>query len=170
MPIILDTRVKKKDGVSRYRVIHNYTDANGKHVKVERLVWGKAEAQAMLRKLEAEYKNKPGTVSRITIGELIDQYDVYHAIETKQSSHETAMKRLHRWVLPYFGDTRLDKLTQKDLANWKVTINGAKLSLISKQNIYCAFVSMLNYAVKLELIPKNNLSVLGNFRNNTSIE
>lgn len=170
MPIILDKRAKKKDGLSRYRVIYNYTDAAGKHVKVERLVRGRAEAQAMERELEAEYGNKHVTVSRMNISELIDQYNVYHAIETKQSSHEAVMKRLRLWVLPYFGDKRLDKLTQQDLANWKVMINGEKLSLISKQNVYCAFVAMLNYAVKLELIPKNNLSVLGNFKNNTALE
>lgn len=41
MPILPDTRVKKKNGLLRYRVIVNYTDANGKHVKVERLVWEK---------------------------------------------------------------------------------------------------------------------------------
>lgn len=170
MPIILDKRAKKKDGLSRYRVIYNYTDVNGKHVKVERLVRGRAEAQAMERELEAEYGNKHNTIPRMNISELIDQYNIYHAIETKQSSHEAVMKRLRLWVLPYFGEKRLDKITQQDLANWKVMINGEKLSLISKQNIYCAFVAMLNYAVKLEFIPKNNLSVLGNFKNNTALE
>lgn len=166
MPIIIDKRVKKRDGVSRYRVIHNYTDVKGKHKKVERLVWGRAEAQLVEMQLANEYGNKKVVPSRMTIGELYEQYDEYHAIDTKKASHNTMMKRLRIWVLPYFQDRRLDKLTQQDLANWKVEINKSHLALVSKQNVYCAFVAMLNYAVKLDIIPKNNLSVLGNFKDN----
>ena len=70
MPILLDRRVKKKDDVSRYRVIHNYTDVNGNHKKVERKVWGKAAAQEVLRDLEAEFGNRHTTVSRMTVGDL----------------------------------------------------------------------------------------------------
>lgn len=170
MPITIDKRVKKKDGVSRYRVRVCVTDHNGKTRQVERLVWGRAEAQLVERQLEDEYSNKRIIASRMKVSELFEQYGEYHAIDTKQSSHEAVMKRLRLWVLPYFEDKRLDKLTQQDLANWKVKINSEKLSLVSKQNVYCAFVAMLNYAVKLELIPKNNLSVLGNFRDNTALE
>lgn len=165
MPITIDKRVKKKDGVSRYRVRVNYTDTSGKPHQVERLVWGKADAEVLERQLEAEFKSKRVSLSsRMTVGELYKQYNEYHAIDTKLSSHDTAMKRLRLWVLPYFEDKRLDRLTQQDLANWKVKINSSKLSLVSKQNVYCAFVAMLNYAVKMELVPKNNLSVLGNFK------
>ena len=121
----------------------------------------------MEQQIKNEYDGKIVNYSKITVGELFKQYAEYHAIDTKRSSHETAMKRLRLWVLPDFADKRLDKLTQKDFLDWKIKINNANLSLVSKRNIYCAFVAMLNYAIKMEIIPKNNLSVLGNFKDST---
>lgn len=170
MPIRIDKRIKKRSGIARYRVVHNYTDSKGQHQKIERLVWGKAEAQATLRELEAEYSDKHSAASRMTVKELIDLYDEYHAIDTKRTSHEAVIRRLRYRVLPHFGNKRIDKLTQHDFARWKVEINKENLALSSKQNIYCAFVALLNYAVKMEYIPKNNLSVLGNFKDSTVIE
>ncbi len=170
MPITIDNRIKKKNGVSRYRVRINYTDTNGKQNQIERLVWGKAEAEIVERQLELEYKDKKQVkTSKMTVAELFVKYSEYHASETRQTSHDTAMKRLKQWVLPYFEDKRLDKLTQSDFADWKVNVSKADLSIVSKKNIYCAFVAMLNYAVKMELIPKNNLSVLGNFKDSSSV-
>ena len=168
MSILKDKRVKKRGDISRYRVIHNYTDTSGKHKKVERLVWGKAEAQLREQELKNEYGDKHIKYSRMTVSELIKQYEEYHAIDTKATSHDTVKRQLRLWVEPYFGDKRLDKLTQRDFADWKVKINSEKLALRSKQNVYRIFVAMLNYAVKLELIPKNNLSVLGNFKGNSA--
>lgn len=164
MPITIDKRVKKKDGVSRYRVRVSVPDSHGNTRQIERLVWGKAEALQMEQQIKTEYDGKRAICPKITVGDLFKQYAEYHAIDTKRSSHETAMKRLRLWVLPYFGDKRIDKLTQKDFVDWKVKINGESLSYVSKRNIYCAFVAMLNYAVKAELISKNQLSVLGNFK------
>ena len=125
----------------------------------------------MERQLEAEYKDKKTAApSRMTIKELYDKYSEYHATEARRSSHEAVMKRLRLWVLPYFGDKRIDKITQSDLAGWKVALNAKKLALASKQNVYCTFVAMLNYAVRTELIPKNGLSALGNFKDNDALE
>lgn len=170
MPITIDKRVKKKDGVSRYRVIHNYTDANGKHKKVERLVWGRAEAQLVERQLEDEYSDKHAPASRMTVEEMFNKYSEYHAIETRLSTHENAMKRLRLWVLPYFKDKRLDKLTQDDFAAWKVKISTEKLKTSTRQSIFKTFVAMLNYAVKMGFIPKNGLAALGNFKDSNALQ
>ena len=40
MPITIDKKAGKKDGLSRYRVRVNYTDSNGKAKQIERKVWG----------------------------------------------------------------------------------------------------------------------------------
>ena len=53
MPINIDKNAKKKNGLSRYRVRVNYIDTNGEARQVERLVWGRAEADLMERQLEA---------------------------------------------------------------------------------------------------------------------
>ena len=167
IPITIDKRVKKKDGVSRYRVRANYTDMNGRSHQVERLVWGLAEAKLAERELEEKYKTKrDAPSSRMTVEELASKYAEYHITETRQTSHVTAMNHLRLWVLPHFKNKRLDKLTQQDFVDWKVKINSEDISLATKQNIFKSFVAMLNYAVKVGLIPKNGLSVLGNFKDN----
>lgn len=80
------------------------------------------------------------------------------------------MKNLRLRVLPYPKDQRIDKLTQAVLAEWKVAIAKENIALQTKQNAYKSFCSMLNYAVKMEFIPKNNLSVLGNFKDTAVFE
>lgn len=170
MPIILDKRVKKKDGVSRYRVIHNYTDANGKRVKIERLVWGRAEAQDVERQLKNEYSNKQTVVSRMKIEDLFEKYKEYHANETKQSSHEKAIRTLETYVLPMMKDYKLSKLSKERLMEWKNDISAKKLSITTKKNIYKVFNAMLNFAVKLDYIPKNQLAALGTFKDANRID
>lgn len=56
MPITIDKRVKKKNGVSRYRVRINYTDTNGEHQQIERLVWGKENAKLKECELKSKYR------------------------------------------------------------------------------------------------------------------
>ena len=170
MPIILDKRVKKKDGVSRYRVIHNYTDANGKRVKIERLVWGRAEAQDVERQLKNEYSNKQAAVSRMRIEELFEKFKEYHVNETRQSTHRVTMQQLNTHVLPTMKDCRLDKLSKDKLMEWKNSISAKNLSIVTKKNIYQAFNSMLNFAVKMDYIPKNPLSALGTFKDSNRFD
>lgn len=172
MPINKDERVtKKKNGLFRYRVRVNYIDANGVTQQIERLVWGKAEAEAVEQQLIAEYKDKRVTpLSKMTVMELFERYKEYHAVETRKTSHETVMKGLRLWVLPYLKDHRVDKLKQADFAAWKVELDKKDISFRTKQNAYKSLCSMLNYAVKMEFIPKNYLSVLGNFKDTAVLE
>ena len=171
MPINLDKSAKKKNGLSRYRVRVNYTDTSGESRQVERLVWGKAEAEAMERELESEYKVKRAVLpKRMTVAELVEKYSEYHSTETRQTSHEAAMKELRLRVLPYLGEQKIANLNQVVLADWKITIDKQDLALRTKQNAYKAFGALLNYAVKMEYIPKNYLSVLGNFKDTMALE
>lgn len=162
---------KKKNDLQGYRVRISYMDTNGKHQQVERTVYGKGQAQLVEQQLILEYrqeKNVPS--SRMTVEELFNMYSEYHAAETRRSTHETAMKRLRLWVLPYFKNKRLDKLTQRDFANWKVKISNENLLLSTKQNIFKTFSAMMNFAVKTELVPKNGLKSLGNFKDSNALE
>ena len=68
------------------------------------------------------------------------------------------------------GDVRLDRLTQPVLAGWKNDIAASKLSIRTKQNAYATFSALLNYAVKMEYIPKNPLTVLGNFKDAETVD
>lgn len=160
----------KRDGKTQYRVRVNYTDATGKAHQVERTAYGNAEAVALEQQLISEFKNKRTVTSRLTVKQLFDEYEVYHSHETRKTSHDSAMRNLRNRVLPSMGDCRLDKLSQPVLAKWKNEIAATDLSIVTKQNAYAAFAAMLNYAVKMEYIQKNPLTVLGNFRNAELIE
>lgn len=156
---------KKKDGQLQYRVIINVTGANGKPKKIERKVYGLAEAKEVERQLEAEYKDKRVvSTPRMTVQELFEKFEVYHANETRQSSHNKAMQILRTHVLPTMAECRLDRLSKERLAEWKNSVAAQDLSIVTKKNIYQAFNSMLNYAVKLDYILKNPLSALGTFK------
>lgn len=156
---------KKKNGQLQYRVIVNTTDANGKSKKIEREVYGLAEAKEMERQLEAEYKDKHVVpTARMTIQELFEKFEVYHSHETRTSSHGKTTRNLRVHVLPTMANCRLDRLSKERLAEWKNEIAAKDLSLATKKGIYQAFNAMLNYAVKLDYLPKNPLSALGTFK------
>lgn len=154
---------KKKDGLTQYRVRINYTDSMGKAHQVERTAYGMDEAKQLESSLMTEYKDKR-TAVKITVGELFKEYEEYHSHETRRTSHESAMKVLRLRVLPTMTDYRLDRLTQPVLAKWKNELAATDYSIVTKQNAYASFVAMLNYAVKMEYILKNPLTILGNFK------
>lgn len=162
---------KKKNGQSQYRVIVNVTDANGKPKKIERKVYGLAEAKEMERQLEAEFKDKRIVpTARMTIQELFEKFEVYHANETRLSSHGKSTRNLRIHVLPTMADCKLDRLSKERLAEWKNGIAAKDLSIATKKGIYQAFNAMLNYAVKLDYLPKNPLSALGTFKDANRFE
>lgn len=161
----------KKNGLQQYRVRVNYTDAAGKARQIERTAYGLAEANALEQSLIAEYKDKKQTVSRMTVQQLYDEYEVYHSHETRKTSHDSTMRNLRYRVMPTMAGYRLDRLSQPVLAKWKNDIAAnEKLSITTKQNAYAAFTAMLNYAVKMEYLVRNPLSALGNFKAPDTIE
>jgi integrase len=62
------------------------------------------------------------------------------------------------------ASVRVDKLTAAILQEWKVTIEQKGLSLKTRKHAYGIFRAILNYAVKMEYIPKNPLTKIGNFK------
>lgn len=161
---------KKKDGRQGYRVRINYTDMNGKSQQAEKTVYGLSEAQLAEQELIAKYKDKKEVKkSKMTVNKLVTEYEKYHKIEVKTSSLDTIMKTLRLRVQPYLGECRLDKLTQLRLVEWKISIDEQKLSDKTKKNAYGTFVALLNFAVKMQYIPKNLLTVLGNFKDSDTV-
>lgn len=161
---------KKKNGLQGYRVRVNYTDMNGNSQQVERMAYGRSEAQMLEKQLLTEFKErKEVSKSKMTVNQLVEEYGEYHKIEVKASSLDSIMKTLRLRVQPYLGECRLDKLTQPRLAEWKVTIGKQDLSDTTKKNAYSIFVALLNYAVKMQYIPKNPLAILGNFKDSSDV-
>lgn len=152
----------QKNGKQRYRVRINYTDARGQYKSIDRIAYGKAEAQMLETKLLREMAEAPP--QRMTVQELYTEYMAAKKNEVRETTYEKTRRNLERVVLPRFGDTRLDKLTLSVLQNWKNEIGDKDLSIVTKKNMYKEFSALLNYAVKMEYLQKNPLSLLGNFK------
>ncbi len=161
----------KKDGLQRYRVRINYTDNTGKNRQLERVAYGREAAKDLERRLNAELKTGNLTGKRMTLRQPYDEYEQVKTHEVRGSSLEKICLRLGYYVLPFIGDIYLDKINAPVLQKWKLEVEAAKsektgraLCLSTKKNIYGELRAMLNYAVKMEYIPKNPLLAVGNFK------
>lgn len=161
----------KKDGLQKYRVRINFTDSSGKSKQIDRVAYGKEVAKEFERQLMHNLSNE--TLKRITLQELYDEYIAVKKFEVRENSMRTITGRLELYVLPKFKDYKLNKITSSELQKWKQYIETCtqakkpkeKLSSSMKKNIFGEFRALMNYAVKMEYIPKNPLTVVGNFRN-----
>lgn len=161
----------KKDGLQKYRVRINFTDSSGKSKQIDRVAYGKEVAKELERQLMHNLSNE--TLKRITLQELYDEYIAVKKFEVRENSMRTITGRLELYVLPKFKDYKLNKITSAELQKWKQYIETCtqakkpkeKLSSSMKKNIFGEFRALMNYAVKMEYIPKNPLTVVGNFRN-----
>ena len=168
MPIYKMGDEKGKDGKQKYRVRINYQDSEGKNRQIDRVTYGHKEAKDLEEQLRNEIKSKsPG--KSITFQMLFTEYIQVKHYEARESSVKKSESILSFHILPDFKNTKIDKLTLPMLQKWKLkmeskTTQGHPLSLITKQNAFGEFRALLNYAVKMEYIPKNLLSKIGNFK------
>lgn len=153
----------KKDGRQQYRVRINYTDQNGNPKQIDRVAYGSAEAKDLERKLLQEIKEKPLS-SGMTVQQLYDEYIAVKKHEVRETTLDKSTRNLSLHVLPHIGKIKLDKLNTKALQGWKTTIAEKDLTIRTKKNIYSEFRAMLNYAVKMEYLPKNPIISVGNFK------
>ena len=154
---------KQKDGRYQYRVFVSFTDAQGNHKKVSRTVYGAAEAKQVEMQLQREVGERKAPCS-MTVQQLFGEFITVKSHELRRSSLEKSERILKHDVLPLVGDRRIDKLTTKLLQDWKTQIAERDLKVTTKNNIYREFRCLLNYAVKMEYIPKNPLLALGGFK------
>lgn len=156
----------KKNGKQKYRVRLNYIDKFGKARQSDRVVYGLDEARELERQLQ---KDKCEVVSNgnMTLEELFVEYLEAKKHEVRETSLDKSKRILQRHIIDSLGKYKLNKLNLKILQNWKNEISEKNLSLTMNQNIYKEFRALLNYAVKLEYIPNNLLTKLGNFKSGT---
>lgn len=157
----------KKDGLQQYLVRVNYTDSFGKAHSLTRHAYGLAEAKQMEQDITREYCSEKPAVTRMTVQQLYDEYILAKETEVRATSLVPIKNCLAKGTLPYLADKRLDKLTVPTLQSWKNDIAVINVSISTKQNYYAELRQMLNYAVKMGYIPKNNLTIVGNFKKDT---
>lgn len=164
----------KKDGLQKYRVRVNYTDREGKSRQLDRVAYGKDEARELERRLHRDLSEE--TTKKITLQQLYDEYISAKKYEVRESTLDKSKKLLSTFVLPTLKTYRVDRLTAPVLQKWKtnmeaqITSTGKNFSLKYKKNIFGEFRTLLNYAVKMEYIEKNPLSVIGNFKDVNSLK
>ena len=112
---------KKRDGLQGYRVRVNYTDPDtGAYRRIERIVYGKAEAAERERQLSAEAKSPAPTADdRLTVAEFIPQFLSYKSNEVRKSSLTSHGARLRNHALPFFGPLRMCAVTPRHVADFR---------------------------------------------------
>lgn len=154
---------KKKDGLTQYKVVVNYTDEKGEHKYKSKRVYGKDEAALTEMKLKLELNNETPT-KKITIEVLFSEFLEAKKHEVRKSTLGKCERILKRHILPYFKNVKIADLNVIKLQNWKNTVNSLSLKIKTKKNIYSEFRSLLNFAVKMEYISSNPLIKVGNFK------
>lgn len=154
----------KKNGLQKYHVRINYTDKLGKPKQIDRVAYGKDEAKALEIRLINEFNNEGGAIKRMNIAELVSEYLTSKKSEVRETSLDKTRRVLERFIVPKLGNNQVAKLTAPILQDWKNQIETEDYSIKTKQNIYGEFRALLNYAVKMEYIPKNPLLIVGNFK------
>lgn len=162
MPIYKTDR-KSKDGKYQYKVVVNYTDSHGKYRQKTKLVYGSAEAKLMEIELAKSVEEKQFT-AKMTVKQLYDEYMAKKKHEVRETTLAQTKSILEREILPIFKDTAIDKLNTSTLQRWKNDLAERDLALLTKQNIYKEFRAMLNYAVKMEYLPRNPIHLISNFK------
>lgn len=153
----------KRDGRQGYRVVVCYKDNAGKNRQKERRVYGLPEAKAAEGQLIHEVKESI-PARRMTLQELYNEYTKAKKHEVRETTLDKTQRILNLAVLPSMGNKQIDKLDKPALQKWKSEISERDLSITTKKNFYKEFSTLLNWAVKMDYIPKNLLSELGNFR------
>ena len=146
---------KKRDGLQGYRVRVNYTDPDtGAYRRIERIVYGKAEAAERERQLSAEAKSPAPTADdRLTVAEFVPQFLSYKSAEIRTSSLVTDESRLRRHAIPFFGPLRMCSVTPRHVADWVASLHGKGLAPNTISEVYTITKSMFARAVELRIIP-----------------
>ena len=156
-------KIVVRNGKQKYLVRINYADQLGRAKQLTRVAYGSEEAKQLERELEAELKKQSPT-ARITLRKLYDEYMLSKKNEVRATSYDKTRRILERYVLAVHGSDSLTKLNVAAAQRWKQEIEALDIGITTRQNIFGEFRAMLNYAVRLEYIPKNPLATAGNFK------
>lgn len=160
----------KKDGLQQYLVRVNYTDNFGKAHALTRHAYGLAEAKQMEQDIIREYCTKKPAVTRMTVQQLYEEYILAKENEVRYSSLVKIKNCISKGVLPTLSDKQIAKLTVKHMQDWKNETAKKGFAQATLRNYYGEFRQMLNYAVRMGYIPKNPLTVVGNFKQSFEIK
>ncbi|ENZ47827.1 site-specific recombinase/integrase [Enterocloster bolteae 90A9] len=159
--------VKRK---SKYSVVYDYIDENGK--RRQRWETFSTNAEAKKRKKQIEYEQDSGTFfipTAKTLNDLLDEYMSIYGVNTwAMSTYESRRGLARNYITPIIGDMLLSDITPRmmdkyyrDLLSVKtVSVNNRKptseyLTPHTVREIHKLLRSAFNQAVRWELISRN---------------
>lgn len=151
----------KKDGLQQYRVRVAYTDINGKHHQIERVAYGKQEAQDLEARILLDFD--PHKV-RLSVDELIEEYLRAKSVDVRETTLDKTRRVLSICVSPFIGHIMLHRLSVPTMQKWKQQIAEQDLKIKTKQNYYKECNALLKYAVRVGRMEQNPLDRVGNFK------
>lgn len=157
----------KKNGLQKYRVRVNFTNAQGKADSVERVAYGYEDAKEKEAKLLKDIKEAP-PAEKIKIKDFYKDYIEWKRPNVKETTLDKTEQHLRDHVLPFMGDDKLD-FSEDRAFEWQAYINNKGLCVTTKNNILTSFKSMMNHAVKRKKINSNPLNAIGVFKDPNKI-
>ena len=154
---------QKKDGKQQYRVRINYVDQFGKSRQLTRVAYGATEAKDLERRLTEEIKKTP-PAARKTMQDLYDEYIEACKPELRETTWDKKRRTFEHTILPLVGDLKLDKFNVAAAQKYKSDIAALGLSPVTSSTYLKLLSTMINYAVRMEYIPKNPIRQIGGFK------
>lgn len=158
--------VRLKNGKTRYRfVIDAGRDADGRRKQLTVTCDTKTEAKNEYARLRHERRTGQLILpSRITVGQLLDEYLKSKADDVEETSLDGYGNRLLH-ARDYFGDVRLQALTEDDVERWVAWLlvaarrrggqKGTGLRATTVDGILGRFRAALRYAVRKRYVGRN---------------
>ncbi len=106
----------------------------------------------------------------VNFRQLYSYWQRYYINEVKESSYVSYNSIIHNYILPYFGNTSVHKLTTLEVSMWKDKIAQQKFSINYSNKIFSALVLLLNYARKFFGLQNNVAVQVGGFKDKSTIK
>ena len=143
----------------------NYVADNGQKRQMTRSVYGIDVAKNLEKQLENEVKVQQETpIKKMTVKQLFEEYISVKKYEVREITLEKSSRIIKRYILPILKDVRIDKLSTRVLQDWKISMEKRNLAITTKRNVFTELRTMLNYAVRMEYIPKHQLAKVRKFQ------
>ena len=160
---------EKKDGLQKYRVVVNYTDASGKKRTKERHVYGKAQAERTEALIRENIRNglagkEDVRAKGLTVKELAKVYEKERGPEIRETTMAKKKSALACYVLPVLGEKPVRTLSADDLRSWRAWLNEKPLKVNTKNGGYRELRALLNFAVANGYMQKSPMKAVAVFR------
>lgn len=162
MPVYQDKKTKKWS----FRTYASDVYGNRKQYERNGFIT-KKEAQAAESKFKLEELN---INSNVTFQELYEKYIEYKELQLKAQSLRAIKSRFKNYILPYFKEYKIDKITNNVYVKWQKEIEKKSFKHKYNSTLHGAMVNILNYGVKFYNLKSNIASLSGNFKRKTELK